>query len=62
MLEPNKWYFVDAVPLPKNIVLNQKGKEIYTFKREHPEYGLMSITVLATNGNEARDIIDKITK
>lgn len=64
MSDPNQWYFFEASPLPRTKVLSEKekGKEIYVFQREHPEYGLMSISVLASNGKEAREIIDSITK
>lgn len=63
----NSWNFFDVDRVPKNVFRNEtieewEGKEIYVFQREHPDYGLMSITVLASNVKEARQIIADVTK
>jgi hypothetical protein len=59
----NNWYFNSAEPLPKNIIKPEwAGKEVYVFRREHPDHGVMWINVIASDGKEARKIISDITK
>jgi len=63
MPEPKKWFLTEVRSLPRDIAKEEwVGKEIYVYRREHEVYGVMWIEVIASNGKEAQEIIDDITK
>lgn len=54
----NNWYFNSTRKLPLDIIKPEwEGKEIYVYRREHPEHGVMWIEVIASDGKEAQKIL-----
>jgi len=63
MSQVNGWYFNGVEQLPREIRNAEwEGKEVYTFRRVHEIHGVMWINVIASDGNEARKIIEDVTK